>query len=56
MRHPCSISFHGISGLLSGSSSEAWPEILSAFKTLGIGDPKDFYDAIILCYHFFDDL
>ncbi|HNT35903.1 MAG TPA: HAD family phosphatase, partial [bacterium] len=24
-----------------------WPEILSAFRTLGMDDPKDFYDAII---------
>lgn len=31
----------------SGLYEKAWPEILDAFKTLGIGDPKDFYDAII---------
>ncbi len=31
----------------SGLYEKAWPEILSAFKTLGMGDPKDFYDAII---------
>jgi beta-phosphoglucomutase len=31
----------------SGLYEKAWPEILSAFKTLNLGDPKDFYDAII---------
>ena len=31
----------------SGLYIKAWPEILSAFKTLKMGDPKDFYDAII---------
>ena len=31
----------------SGLYYKAWPEILSAFKTLKMGDPKDFYDAII---------
>ncbi len=31
----------------SGLYEKAWPEILSAFRTLGMGDPKDFYDAII---------
>ena len=31
----------------SGLYEKAYPEILSAFKTLGMGDPKDFYDAII---------
>jgi len=31
----------------SGLYEKAWPEILSAFKTLGMGDPKEFYDAII---------
>lgn len=31
----------------SGLYEKAWPEILDAFKTLGMGDPKDFYDAII---------
>ena len=31
----------------SGLYEKAWPEILSAFKTLGMGNPKDFYDAII---------
>ena len=31
----------------SGLYEKAWPEILSAFKTLKMGDPKDFYDAII---------
>ncbi len=31
----------------SGLYQKAWPEILSAFRTMGLGDPKDFYDAII---------
>ena len=31
----------------SGLYEKAWPEILSAFRTLKLGDPKDFYDAII---------
>lgn len=31
----------------SGLYEKAWPEILSAFETLGMGDPKEFYDAII---------
>jgi len=31
----------------SGLYEKAWPEILSAFQTLGMGDPKEFYDAII---------
>jgi beta-phosphoglucomutase len=31
----------------SGLYEKAWPEILSAFETLGLGDPRDFYDVII---------
>jgi beta-phosphoglucomutase-like phosphatase (HAD superfamily) len=31
----------------SGLYEKAWPEILSAFRDLDMGDPKDFYDAII---------
>ena len=31
----------------SGLYEKAWPEILSAFKTLGMRDPKNFYVAII---------
>lgn len=31
----------------SGLYEKAWPEILSAFRSLGMGDPKQFYDAII---------
>lgn len=31
----------------SGLFEKAWPEILSAFRTLQMGDPLDFYDAII---------
>jgi len=31
----------------SGLYEKAWPEILSAFRTLNLGDPLEFYDAII---------
>ncbi|MCC6489746.1 MAG: HAD family phosphatase [Candidatus Hydrogenedentes bacterium] len=31
----------------SGLYQKAWPEIVSAFRTIGLGDPKEFYDAII---------
>jgi beta-phosphoglucomutase-like phosphatase (HAD superfamily) len=31
----------------SGLFEKAWPEILSAFRTMHMGDPRDFYDAII---------
>lgn len=31
----------------SGLYEKAWPEILSAFKTLEMGDPANFYDASI---------
>lgn len=31
----------------SGLYEKAWPEILNAFQTLEMGDPLDFYDAII---------
>ena len=31
----------------SGLYEKAYPEILAAFRTLGLGDPKEFYDAII---------
>ena len=31
----------------SGLYEKAWPEILSAFRTLKMGNPNDFYDAII---------
>ena len=31
----------------SGLYQKAMPEIISAFKTLNMGDPKDFYDSII---------
>lgn len=31
----------------SGLYEKAWPEILSAFRQLDMGDPKDFYDGII---------
>ncbi len=35
----------------SGLYEKAWPEILDAFKTLGMGDPSEFYDAIITAGH-----
>lgn len=31
----------------SGLHEKAYPEILSAFRALGLGDPAEFYDAII---------
>ena len=31
----------------SGLHEKAWPEIVAAFRALGLGDPRDFYDAII---------
>jgi len=31
----------------SGLYEKAWPEILSAFKAMDLGDPCDFYDVII---------
>lgn len=40
---------HGIRiGLVtSGLYEKAWPEIISAFRTMKLGDPLEFYDAII---------
>jgi len=31
----------------SGLYEKAWPEIVSAFRALDMGDPTDFYDAIV---------
>lgn len=31
----------------SGLYEKAWPEVVSAFRQLDLGDPHDFYDAII---------
>ncbi len=31
----------------SGLFEKAWPEIVAAFRTLDMGDPRDFYDAIV---------
>lgn len=31
----------------SGLYEKAWPEITAAFRVMGLGDPLDFYDAII---------
>lgn len=33
--------------ITSGLYEKAWPEILSAFRSLNMGDPADFYDCII---------
>lgn len=35
----------------SGLYEKAWPEIVSAFRTLDLGDPRAFYDAIITVMH-----
>ena len=35
----------------SGLFEKAWPEIVSAFRVLGMGDPLEFYDAIISAGH-----
>jgi beta-phosphoglucomutase-like phosphatase (HAD superfamily) len=35
----------------SGLYEKAWPEILAAFRQLEMGDPRDFYDAIITAGH-----
>jgi beta-phosphoglucomutase len=44
---------HGIKIALvtSGLWEKAYPEILDAFRTLGMGDPAEFYDAIITAGH-----
>jgi beta-phosphoglucomutase-like phosphatase (HAD superfamily) len=31
----------------SGLHEKAWPEIVAAFRAIGLGDPREFYDAII---------
>jgi beta-phosphoglucomutase-like phosphatase (HAD superfamily) len=31
----------------SGLYEKAWPEILAAFRLMDLGDPRDFYDAIV---------
>jgi beta-phosphoglucomutase-like phosphatase (HAD superfamily) len=35
----------------SGLHEKAWPELLAAFRTLDLGDPRDFYDAIVTAGH-----
>ena len=44
---------HGLKIALvtSGLYEKAWPEITDAFRTLGMGDPKEFYDAIVTAGH-----
>jgi beta-phosphoglucomutase-like phosphatase (HAD superfamily) len=31
----------------SGLHEKAWPELVAAFRTMGMGDPREYYDAII---------
>ena len=31
----------------SGLHEKAWPELVAAFRTMGLGDPRTFYDAIV---------
>jgi beta-phosphoglucomutase len=31
----------------SGLHEKAWPELVAAFRTMGLGDPREFYDAIV---------
>jgi beta-phosphoglucomutase-like phosphatase (HAD superfamily) len=31
----------------SGLYEKAWPELVAAFRTMGLGDPREFYDAIV---------
>ncbi len=35
----------------SGLHEKAWPEIVAAFRSLGLGDPLSFYDAIVTAGH-----
>ena len=35
----------------SGLYEKAWPEIVAAFRTMDLGDPLEFYDAIITAGH-----
>ncbi len=35
----------------SGLYEKAWPEIVSAFDTMELGDPAEFYDAIVTAGH-----
>lgn len=36
-----------IAVVTSGLHEKAWPELVAAFRTLGLGDPRAFYDAIV---------
>ena len=40
---------HGIkiAVVTSGLHEKAWPELVAAFRTMDLGDPQAFYDAII---------
>jgi len=35
----------------SGLYEKAWPEIVAAFRAMGLGDPLEFYDAIVSAGH-----
>ena len=36
-----------IAVVTSGLHEKAWPELVAAFRTMGLGDPRAFYDAIV---------
>lgn len=36
-----------IAVVTSGLHEKAWPELIAAFRAMGLGDPRAFYDAII---------
>jgi beta-phosphoglucomutase-like phosphatase (HAD superfamily) len=36
-----------IAVVTSGLHEKAWPELVAAFRTMGLGDPREFYDAIV---------
>ncbi|MFW6159310.1 MAG: HAD family hydrolase, partial [Planctomycetota bacterium] len=35
----------------SGLHEKAWPELVSAFRAMDLGDPAEFYDAIVTAGH-----
>jgi beta-phosphoglucomutase-like phosphatase (HAD superfamily) len=35
----------------SGLYEKAWPELVAAFRAMGLGDPREFYDAIVTAGH-----
>jgi beta-phosphoglucomutase-like phosphatase (HAD superfamily) len=36
-----------VAAVTSGLYEKAWPELVAAFRTMNLGDPLDFYDAIV---------